>query len=299
MNRTRMLLLAAFALVVAGVVTWLAYTALNARFAPADDTVEVVVATERLARGTVLEPAHMRVIEWPRASAVEESFTMVEDVAGRVILSAVFANEPIIESKLAPEGASGGMTTAIPEGMRAVTVRVNDVIGVAGFAVAGTRVDVALIGSPNEGNDTDTAKIFLENVEVLAAGQNTEPDANGQPQQVPVVTLLVTPEDAQRLTLADIDGQIRLVLRNPLDEEAADPEAVVRRSLFDQRTRQQEETPPPAPRPPAPAQRAAVVAPPVPPPPPPPAPQPEPFTVDVFLGTSKTSVTYDILPENE
>jgi pilus assembly protein CpaB len=291
-----MLMLAAFALVVSGVVTWLAYSFLSPRFAPADDTVEVVVTTGRIGLGTMLEPSHLRVIEWPRASEMEGTFSRIEDVAGRGLIATVFANEPILDTKLAPAGVGAGLSTAIPEGMRAVAVKVNDVIGVAGFALPGTRVDVVLSGSPEEGNDTDTAKIFLENVQVLASGQNVEQDGNGQPQQVQVITLLVTPEDAQRLALASVDGQIQLALRNPLDVEPSDPEAVVRRSLYERRT-PADEAPAPA-RAPAP-RRAAVVAPPAPPPPPPPAPpEPEPFTVDVFMGTDKTSVTYQIVREN-
>src|SRR5438876_2761836 len=106
------------------------------------------------------------------------------------------SNEPILESKLAASGAGAGLMASIPEGMRAVAVKVNDVIGVAGFVVPGTHVDVILSGSADEKNGADTSRVILENVQVLAAGQNVEQTADGKPQNVQVITLLVTPEDS-------------------------------------------------------------------------------------------------------
>ena len=121
---------------------------------------------------------------------------------------------------------------AIPDGMRAVGVKVNDVIGVAGFVVPGSRVDVVLSGSPNKNNELEMSKVILENVQVLAAGQNVTSDANGKPQNVQVVTLLVTPDQSQTLALAQVDGRIQLALRNPLDLHETNPNAVRRENLF-------------------------------------------------------------------
>jgi pilus assembly protein CpaB len=114
--------------------------------------------------------------------------------------------------------------------MRAVAVKVNDVIGVAGFVVPGTRVDVLIIGTPNESGG-EVSKIFLENVQVLAAGQNVEQDVNGKPQNVQVVTMLVTPEDAQKLALAG-GSRIQLALRNPIDTAYMDPPASSKGALY-------------------------------------------------------------------
>jgi pilus assembly protein CpaB len=139
-------------------------------------------------------------------------------------------NEPILDSKLASKDAGAGLSSAIPEGMRAVSVRVNDIIGVAGFVVPGSHVDVIIVGIPNP-NSTVTSKIFLENVTILAAGQNVERDVNGKPQSSQVVTVLVTPEDAQKLALAG-DARIQLALRNPIDLAQENPRGVQTAMLY-------------------------------------------------------------------
>ena len=191
------------------------------------------------------------------------------------------------------------MTTAIPEGMRAVSIRVNDVIGVAGFVVPGTRVDVILSGSPTQSGAVDVAKIILENVQVLAAGQNIDHDANGKPLAVQVVTLLVTPEDSQKLALATIEGRVQLALRNPVDMDAANPPLVQRVSLYTGSP----SSPPPAPAPVAVRVRRVVAPapPPPPPPPPPPAPPvveaPRKLNVQLIQGSASQTVTFDQPPE--
>ena len=122
-------------------------------------------------------------------------------MVGRGVIVQMFPNEPILESKLAPREAGAGMAVAIPDGMRAVSIQVNDVIGVAGFIQPGSRIDLILTGIPKEGMEM-ASKIVIENLQVLATGQNVQQDANGKPQTVPVVTLLVTPEQAEKITLA-------------------------------------------------------------------------------------------------
>ena len=122
--------------------------------------------------------------------------------------------------------------STIPDGMRAVSVKVNDVIGVAGFVVPGSRVDLILSGSPTESGNVEMSKVILENIQVLAAGQNVANDDNGKPLNVQVVTLLVTPEQSERLALASVDGKIQLALRNPMDLEHTNPNAIRREHLF-------------------------------------------------------------------
>jgi pilus assembly protein CpaB len=216
---------------------------------PTEETVAVVVAAEKLSLGNRLTEQQLRVAAWPKANTPEGHFANPADIVGRGVIVPMSPNEPILESKLAAKEAGAGLAAAIPEGMRAVPVRVNDVIGVAGFVVPGSHVDVIIVGTPGPGTPT-TSKIFLENVTVLAAGQNVERDANGRPQQSQVVTVLVTPEDAQKLALAG-DSRIQLVLRNPIDLVVENPKGVQTPSLYGTSS---VGTPPEAPRP-----RARVV----------------------------------------
>jgi pilus assembly protein CpaB len=142
-------------------------------------------------------------------------------------------NEPLLEGKLAPRQGGAGLSATIPDGMRAVSVSVNDVIGVAGFVVPGTMVDVLVTGSTNPGvQNTNVTRTILENVRVMAAGQKVEQDREGKPQTVPVITLLVSPEDANSLTMASTQGRIQLALRNTLDSKKVDPPAVQQATLF-------------------------------------------------------------------
>jgi pilus assembly protein CpaB len=129
-------------------------------------------------------------------------------------------NEPILPAKLASKEAGAGLPPIIPPGKRALSVRVNEVIGVAGYVLPGTRVDVVATANPSTRAEDITTKVVLQNVEVLAAGTRLEQDTpDGKPMQVTVVTLLVTPEESERLTLASTEGKIQLALRNPLDTE--------------------------------------------------------------------------------
>src|SRR5947207_753922 len=230
MNRSRMLILAAAAFVVAVAVTAFTYKALRDMLQPSvDDSTQIVVAAQGASVGALLQEADLRLAPWPRAVPLQGSFQRISDVVGRGVVIPMVLNEPILESKLAASGAGGGLTATIPDGMRAVGVKVNDVIGVAGFVVPGSRVDIILSGSPAaHGGEVEMSKVFLENIQVLAAGQNVTNDANGKPQNVQVVTLLVTPEDSEKLALASVDGRIQLSLRNPLDLDRMDPKAVRR-----------------------------------------------------------------------
>ena len=232
MNRTRMLILATAALALSVVVTFMTYRMLRNRLQPPEEMTTIVVATEKIALGTRLTEADVHATPWPKAVALEGSYKDAKQLVGRGVIVPISANEPIIEAKLAPKEGGAGLTSTIPEGMRAMSVKVNDVIGVAGFVIPGTRVDVILSGSPDRSGQVDVAKVILENVQVLAAGQNIDQDVNGKPLNVQVVTLLVSPEDSQKLALAGVDNRIQLALRNPLDLASTNPTAVQRVSLY-------------------------------------------------------------------
>ena len=144
-----------------------------------------------------------------------------DDVIGRGLILPVIQNEPILPMKLASKEAGAGLPPSIPPGLRAVSVRVNEVIGVAGYVLPGTRVDVVATVSPTQQQGDMTSKVILTNVQVLAAGTKIDRDTDkNKPMPVSVVTLLVDPDEAERLTLASTEGKIQLALRNPLDKGA-------------------------------------------------------------------------------
>jgi pilus assembly protein CpaB len=226
-----MLVFAFFALALSGLVAYYAYRMLSNRLSPpTEETVQIVVAAEKLTLGNRLTDAQLRVASWPKANLPEGHFSDPSAIVGRGVIVPMSPNEPVLDSKLASKEAGAGLGSAIPEGYRAVAVRVNDIIGVAGFVVPGTHVDVIIIGVPRPGSET-TSKIFLENVQVLAAGQNVQSDVNGKPQTSQVVTMLVTPEDAQKLALAG-GARIQLALRNPIDMAVENPKGVQTAMLY-------------------------------------------------------------------
>jgi pilus assembly protein CpaB len=182
-------------------------------------TQPVVVAATDLSLGAQLRPDDLRVIQWPQNSLPMGTFSAPDEIVGRGLVMPVIQNEPILPMKLAPTEAGSGLPVVIPEGKRAVSVRVNEVIGVAGYVLPGTRVDVLATASTSEHRADTTTKMVLNNVQVLAAGTKMEQDTEqGKPMAVNVVTLLVTPEEAERLTLGATEGKIQLALRNPLDK---------------------------------------------------------------------------------
>jgi pilus assembly protein CpaB len=200
----------------------------------------------------------------------------VDAVVNRGLIAAVSENEPLTENKLAPVGAGAGLSPSIPEGMRAMSVRVNEVIGVAGFVVPGTRVDVLVTVRQQDASRT---QVVLDNVQVLSAGTRYDQEnarQEGKPIPSTVVTLLVSPEDAERVTLAQSEGQIMLALRNPLDTEPTETDGVRLAGLFG------EPAPPPArPRPMARPQA-------VPQPPPVAAPVSSIYTVEAIRAAKRT-----------
>jgi pilus assembly protein CpaB len=183
-------------------------------------TSAVIVAASDLQLGAELRREDLRVIQWPSSAVPMGSFSKPEDLVGRGLIQPVTMNELFLPAKLASKEAGAGLPPVIPPGYRAVSVRVNDVIGVAGYVLPGTHVDVVVTINPTQQPTEVTSKVVLTNVQVLASGTKIEQNENNKPIQVSVVTLLVTPDEAEKLTLASTEGKIQLALRNPLDKTA-------------------------------------------------------------------------------
>jgi pilus assembly protein CpaB len=181
--------------------------------------VDVVVAANDIAVGAKVEERDVRTVRFPAADLPPNSFHLKSSVVGRGAVLPIARGEFFLPNKLAGENAGSGMPSLIPPGMRAVSVRVNEVIGVAGFVVPGTRVDVLLTGNPTNAADERTTTV-LENVAVIATGQKLEKNTAGEPQLTPVITLLVSPDDAQKLTLAST-GKDSTGAAQPLGHQAA------------------------------------------------------------------------------
>jgi len=181
-------------------------------------TTPVMVAATDLDIGAEITAENVRTINWPKNSVPQFAFNNPKDVIGRGIVMPMIQNEPFLPMKLASKDGGTGLTPAIPPGLRAVSVKVNEVIGVAGYVLPGTHVDVVATVSPTQSQADMTTKVILTNVEVLAAGTKIERTTDkDKPMPVTVVTMLVDPEQAERLTLASTEGKIQLALRNPLD----------------------------------------------------------------------------------
>jgi pilus assembly protein CpaB len=196
-------------------------------------TQPVVVATNDLALGTELKADDLKVVNFPQGQAPEGAFQRVADVAGRGTIVPIVKNEVVLPAKLASKEAGAGLPPVIPEGMRAVSVRVNEVIGVAGYVLPGNRVDILATASPTDVHADTTTKVILSNVQVVTAGTRMEQDQEkGKPMQVTVVTLLVYPDQAERLALASTEGKIQLALRNPLDSGAPETPGIKTATLM-------------------------------------------------------------------
>jgi pilus assembly protein CpaB len=179
----------------------------------------IVVAARDLPAGAMVRREDIEMLDWP-GSAIPEGIAMeAGEVVGRGLIVEVRKNEPLLAWKLAMKEAGGGLSITIPEGMRAVSVEVDEVVGVAGFVLPGTRVDVLATVMPGTDRTQTTTRIILQNVRALAADQRYQQEIEGDPQYVTVVTLLVTPTEAEALTLAATEGRIQLALRNTLDGE--------------------------------------------------------------------------------
>jgi pilus assembly protein CpaB len=183
-------------------------------------SVNVVVAAQPLAMGTRLHPNQLRVVAWPSRNPLVGAFSDTKELVDRGLIDNVAENEPITMTKVASLEAGAGLPPVIPEGMRAISVRVNEVVGVAGFVVPGTIVDVLVtVRTSNGTQDEPMTRAVVSRVTVLTAGTkfDQEKSKNGEPIPTSVVTLAVLPDDAERISLAQNEGKITLALRNPLD----------------------------------------------------------------------------------
>jgi pilus assembly protein CpaB len=230
----------------------------------------VVVATSPMPLGAVVKSSDLKIVSWPAQNVPPGTFAKIEDIVDRVALSNILVEEPVLEGRLAARGAGVGLAGTIPPGMRAVSVRVNDVISVAGFVLPGSQVDVMVTAMPRGNNATGpVTRTVLHNIRVVSAGRNIQPDAKGQPENVAVITLLVTPEQAEVLTLAANEGRLQLALRNNTDTQQSGSGGVQAAELFTGGRKAPEPAAKPRPR----LVRATTPVPPVvaaPPPPPPP-----------------------------
>src|ERR1700746_2528898 len=221
MNTNRLLIGLVIALVIAFLLSSFVYKQFQkASIVKPTATQSLVVAALPLPLGTRLDSSNTRLIQWPANQQVAGMFTRGGGVADRAIITPLAEKGTGLEAKLSPKESGAGMPSTIPEGMRALSVAVNEVVGVAGFVIPGTTVDVLVTGNvagAGRGGTQNITRTILENVKVLAAGQKIEQDREGKPQTVPVITLLVTPEDAARLTMASTEGKIQLALRNTVD----------------------------------------------------------------------------------
>ena len=250
----------------------------------ARDSGQIAVAATDIEIGAKLAPEQLKLVEWPSSSVPPGAFTDLAGLAGRVIKTSITRGEPLIEGKLAPVGTRGGLSAVVAEGKRAMTVRVNDVVGVAGFALPGNYVDI-MVNTQNEGGqrgDKDKAisKIVLERILVLAVAQESDRDAT-KPKVVNAVTLEVSPEHAEMLDLARSVGTLSLVLRNQADPKPGDTGGATKATLLKEEIAQlvvatMPAAPPPVVRRAPPPPRPIVVA-------------VERTCVEVIRGTSRTN----------
>lgn len=232
MNRTRLLMIGAVALALGAFVSLFVYKNLQGRGSSSGEPgADVIIAADDIQVGARIEEHDVRTVKYPASALPAGTYSARSKVLGRGVILPIAKGEFILPGKLAPENAGSGLPSLIPPGMRAVSVRVNEVVSVAGFVGPGTRVDILLTGTPNGSSEPQTTTV-LQNVAVIAAGQRLERNAAGDAQNTPVITLLVSPDDAERLTLASSEGHIQLALRNPLDTRQDDVAAANAKGLY-------------------------------------------------------------------
>jgi len=256
------------ALVLSAGATYLLYSRIKSQKSAAPVTMKVVAAVDQLAAGTALAPQNLKIVDWPASIPLAGAFSRPDQVIGRSLIYPVNANQPLVANDLAAPGSGLGLSVKIPDGMRAISIRSNDVVGVAGFLYPGSHVDVLLTFRPDNASAPLTQTI-LQNVDVLTAGQTLEPDPKGRPQAVNVVTLLLNPRDAQKLVLATQQGSVQFVLRNGADQNKPEQKPVLTSQLM-------ADVAPPVPRP-----HVAAAAPKAPRP-------PDYYTVETIQGEKHT-----------
>jgi len=232
MNRSRLMMIGALAVAAGFLVSVYVYKSLQSKGGVSTDNfAQVMVAANDLQVGARVEERDIKVISIPAPDMPPGAPRKKADVVGHGVIIPISKGEFILPNRLAGENAGSGLPALIPPGMRAVSVRVNEIVSVAGFVTPGTRVDVLLTGSPGSSGEQQTTTV-LQNVAVLASGHTLERTSTGEAQNTAVITLLVTPDDAQRLTLASTEGRIQLALRNPLDTKQDEVPVSLARALY-------------------------------------------------------------------
>jgi pilus assembly protein CpaB len=281
MNRTtRTLVVLVIAIAVAGAASFAVYRAIISMPVQQVEVahLQVAVAAQAIPVGTLVTKEMVKLVGWPASSPVAGAFNSVDPVVGRGAITSIAENEPITEPKLASKEAGGGLPPTIPPGLRAMSVKVDEVIGVAGFVVPGTHVDVLATLSEQQQKATRTV---VSNVLVLTAGTRYDQDApkkDGKPIPTTVVTLAVTPQDAESIALAQSEGRVMLALRNPLDNQPTETHGVKLSALLGS----------PAPPPVVKTVRGQKML--VTPKPPEPAPA-KPYTVEAIRGAKRSEET--------
>jgi pilus assembly protein CpaB len=278
MNRNRLFFIGLVALLLGGFVAFLVYKNLAKPSTAAMAGESVIIAADDIQVGTKIADSDLKQVQFPAATLPKGYYSKKSQVLGRGAILPISAGEFILPNRLAGENSGYGLPSLIPPGMRAVSVRVNDIVAVAGFVIPGTHVDVLLTGNPGNSGEQQTTTV-LENVAVIATGQKLERNSAGEPQSTPVITLLVSPDDGQKLTLASSQGHIQLALRNPLDTKQESVASATTNSLY--------RNGPAAPALPAVKTKSkhvsAVAAPPA----------PRVYSIEVYRGTDKKDVTPD------
>jgi len=302
MNR-RILTIVLSALLLSVCASYLVYRAVAVRVVTAKPlpSVQLFVAARDLAPGAVIRSEDLKAAAWtgpvPSGAVIKR-----DTLLNRGVSAAIYEGEPVTENRLSPKGSGGGLAATIPPGMRACAVKVNSVVGDAGFVVPGMRVDVLVTGMPPGANSTDGARVrtLLQNIEVLSAGTNFQKDQQSKPEQAEVVNLLVTPEQAEILSLAGNETHIQLVLRNPVDTEISKTPGTGVSDLFGRPTRSTYEEPIPGPRLLGPAAAASprltMPLAPVPPASPQPA---TPYTIQVSNGAAHSEAKFSREPDKQ
>ncbi|HTY83868.1 MAG TPA: Flp pilus assembly protein CpaB [Silvibacterium sp.] len=282
MNR-RLFTILLSAFVIAALCSFVVFRLVSHRItaAPMARTTRVVAAAADIKIGSIIHPNDLSTIEI--AGTLPKGVILKpQDAIGRGVISEIYAGEPVLDSRLAAPGSGGGLAATIPQGYRAAAIKVDQVVGVAGFVTPGMRVDVLVSGTPpgapNNGVQSTVTKTLLQNIEVLSAGTDIQKDAEGKPQQVQVVNLLVNPEQAELLSLAGNETKIQLVLRNPLDTQIAKPPEASMTQLFSDTN---------APPPPRPVARRVA------------KPAPSVYTVQVINGSKQSDEKFAVGEEKQ
>lgn len=281
MNRGRLMMIGGLALAIGLLVAFTVYTRLRTLTGASNEAgAQVLVAANDIQVGARLEARDLRIVVLPPTAVPPGAFSSAAKVLGRGAILPIGKGEFILPSKLAAVNAGAGLPSLIPPGMRAVSVRVNDVVSVAGFVQPGTRVDVLSTGNQGTGSERQTTTV-LENVAVIAVGGSLLERLAGGEASAPVITLLVSPDDAQKLTLASQEGRIQLALRNPLDTKLGGIGATRTSSLYPG-----EKPDATQPKPVIKIRKVAVKA-------PAPAPPPGPYKVETIRGNKRDETNFD------